>query len=56
MNKQGQVESDIEEIRRDRSDPDIMDAFISLVRDGRIVNSGRRRNGKIVWAYANPKV
>jgi hypothetical protein len=31
------------------SDPDAMDA---LVRDGLIVNSGRRRNGKMVWIAA----
>ena len=35
--------------RRLMGDPDLMDAFIELVRSGEVVNSGRRRNGKIVW-------
>lgn len=52
MTKKEQLESDLEEIRREMSDPDVMDAFISLVRTGRVVNSGRRRNGKIVWVCA----
>jgi hypothetical protein len=30
-------------------DPDLRDALISLIRDGLVVDSGRRRNGRIVW-------
>ena len=46
-----QLESDIEEIRRSMRDPDLMDAFIGLVRAGKIVNTGQRRDGKILWAH-----
>jgi hypothetical protein len=30
-------------------DSELGEAFISLAREGRIVDSGRRRDGKIVW-------
>jgi hypothetical protein len=49
---QAQLEADIAELRRHMKDPDIMDAMISLVREGKVVNSGRRRQGKIVWISA----
>jgi len=57
MTKKKRLDTDIEEIRREASDPDLMDALISLVRNGTIVNSGRRHNGRIVWMhrmYADP--
>jgi hypothetical protein len=31
-------------------DPELREAFISLAREGRIVDTGQRRNGEIVWA------
>jgi uncharacterized protein with von Willebrand factor type A (vWA) domain len=49
MRTKEQIEADIEEIRRTLSDPDVMDAVIKQVREGELVNSGHRRNGKIVW-------
>jgi hypothetical protein len=44
-----QMEADIAELRRRMRNPDIMDAFISCVRKGTIINSGERREGTIVW-------
>jgi hypothetical protein len=52
MTKQEQMEADIAEIRRGMRDPDIMDAMIELVREGRIINSGERRAGWVVWISA----
>jgi hypothetical protein len=37
------MEADIAECRRRMTDPDLLDAFISLARKGRIINSGERR-------------
>jgi hypothetical protein len=34
-------------------DPDLREALISLVREGRIVDSGQRRNGEIVLQLAD---
>ena len=33
-------------------DPDLREALASLIREGRVVDSGHRRNGRIVWACA----
>jgi hypothetical protein len=43
------IEADIAELRRHMGDPDLLDGFISLVRQGRIINSGERRDGIIIW-------
>jgi hypothetical protein len=46
-----QMAADIAEIRQYRhlGDPDLLNAFIALARKGRIINSGERRDGVIVW-------
>jgi hypothetical protein len=44
-----QVEADVAELRGGMRDPNYMDAFTALVRQGRIINSGERRDGCIVW-------
>src|SRR6266566_5465710 len=33
-------------------DPDLREAHADLIREGRLVDSGRRRNGRIVWILA----
>jgi hypothetical protein len=33
-------------------DPDLLEAHALLIREGRLVDSGRRRNGRIVWMLA----
>jgi hypothetical protein len=35
------------------TDPDLAEAFASLIREGYIVDSGHRRNGKILWTRAD---
>jgi hypothetical protein len=44
-----QMEAEVEELRQQCPDPDILDGFIRLVRQGRILNSGERKEGSIVW-------
>jgi len=35
-------------------DPDIQEAPVNLIREGRIFDSGDRRSGKIVWTTRLP--
>jgi hypothetical protein len=35
------------------TEPDLAEAFASLIRKGRIVDSGHRRNGKILWTRSD---
>jgi hypothetical protein len=54
-NRKQKLAEAIDEIRASMRDPNLMDTMIYLVRTGQIVDSGKRRDGKIVWIASNLK-